>query len=280
MNVSKSTPTFQEGCLYIQEVLEKAQEHSVKTIKELALPIISSLGKIGSSGIDSIKYAVNLVSQKFSDLIALFNKLICRLDHDHMETIPADTSNNPIEENDSSLNPAPVPETTEPLLQERLINLSKELQLDIKSHLENIKAISIKYYPEKEQIEEFLANLEIELNALSDTINYDIDPVTKNIEEYLLPKEIVFANIKLASEFIVEKIQDLIIAYYPSKETQTLVINQIKSELHLAIDKIKSEFHTTKEKIISESILSEELNDQVHREKVKNLNHIDAGDLY
>ncbi|MES2198713.1 MAG: hypothetical protein V4489_00900 [Chlamydiota bacterium] len=266
MTIPQFMPDLYTTFSHIHTRIQDNISKPVETIKELALPIITSLGELSSYGISCVGHVFTMGVNSFSDLISALNRLVSRLFSQAKEA--------PITEVEKSQDPAPpVPKTevTIPLVDEDktlnpyYLNLEQiriEMRIAIDAFMQETSEIMTKYYPTGPEQEKFITELREELDLILERTNFDIDPVTQNLEEYFVPKETVFTQSKLIGEVILTKTSEFVVNNYPSQEAQTQFMANVKSELDITLEKIKA-------------ISAEE-----HEEALKILDHVDSGSMY
>ena len=247
MTIPQSLPTFYDSYSYVSKGIKDTASTSIEGVKKVALPIITFLGEVGSSGANGVKHIFHAGVEKISNFISLINKLVKRLFFS--EEVKIDPIRN---EPPKTTLEAPIAKETEntipdyedhhfepPMLTEMQ---RKQIFADVKSNLntilEEINTFITTKTPSESEKEEFLANLRIEFNSISDKIDFAIDPVTKNIEELIAPKEMVFEQIELIVRSFFKKTGELIVQYSPTTEERSQMIATTKIQLDATLEKL------------------------------------------
>lgn len=305
MTITGIQNTFYEGYISIQNNIQEAFSKRIEKGNQIALPIINALGEMGSYGVTSISHIYKTGVENFSKMVSLINSWINRLffqakeaPHLEMEKVilpeeivvqeiikaPTLTTSkaNIISDMLSS-----VLQTKELLSQ--MTPTKAEVQLSVETLLKKTNELILKYLPTESEKEEFLANLKTELHAISDRINFDIDPITQRIEEFIAPKEMVFAQSKLMLVAILEKTKELqqivstqtvkmitefVEEHAPNEEEKAAIFAKIRSERDIVLERIVANAK------VSEDFSIEKIYEGNREETLKVLNPVDASNMY
>ncbi len=295
MTITELQHTFYEGYTSFQNKIKNASSKPMEAVNQIALPIINALGEMGSYGVNSISHAYKAGLENLSQMMSLINSWVSRLFFQAKEAPPLEIKQGVTHEEPvvQEMIESPIiskadisPNTANPVLQmkellNQVIPTRAEIQLGVETLLKEINEIILKYYPTDFQKEEFLANLKTELHAISDRITFDIDPVTQRIEEFIAPKEMVFAQSKYMLVAILEKIKEtqktitkFIKEHAPNEEEKAAILAKIRSEVDVILERIVANAK------ISEEFSVEKIYEGDREEALKVLNHVDANNIY
>lgn len=267
MTIPQSLPTFQESYAYIQKGLKDTASTSIEGVKQVALPIITFLGEVGSSGANGIKHIFHAGVEKISNFISLITNLVKRLfchEEVKVDPIKQEPEALPLKETENTISDdRELPFELPPLTEMQRKQVVADVKSSLNTVLEEINTFITTKTPSEAEKEEFLANLRTELSALSEKIDFAVDPVTQNIEELIAPKEMVFEQVELAVRSFSKKIGELIVQYAPTKEERAKMI---------ATSKIQ--FDTGLEKLIANALASD------WKDATKALDSVESGDIY